>query len=104
ETVQNNPALLVESNLLVAFQNQDNFMETSIPVPTLNWQDVSNKHSGFAESDVVQSHGGVLVENTSPSAPVSAPQFRAFRRASEVSTVSQVSGMADSYTASNIAN
>ncbi|XP_058014356.1 membrane-associated phosphatidylinositol transfer protein 2 isoform X4 [Ahaetulla prasina] len=55
-------------------------------------------------ADVVQSHGGVLVENTSPSAPVSAPQFRAFRRASEVSTVSQVSGMADSYTASNIAN
>ncbi|XP_058014355.1 membrane-associated phosphatidylinositol transfer protein 2 isoform X3 [Ahaetulla prasina] len=105
ETIQNNPALLlVESNLLVALQNQDNFMETSIPVPTLNWQDVSNKHSGFAESDVVQSHGGVLVENTSPSAPVSAPQFRAFRRASEVSTVSQVSGMADSYTASNIAN
>ncbi|XP_034284617.1 membrane-associated phosphatidylinositol transfer protein 2-like isoform X3 [Pantherophis guttatus] len=104
ETVQNNPALLVESNLLVALQNQDNFMETSIPVPTLNWQDVSNKNSGFAESDVVQSHGGVLVENTSPSAPVSAPQFRAFRRASEVSIVSQVSGMADSYTASNIAN
>ncbi|XP_060542138.1 membrane-associated phosphatidylinositol transfer protein 2-like isoform X2 [Pantherophis guttatus] len=55
-------------------------------------------------ADVVQSHGGVLVENTSPSAPVSAPQFRAFRRASEVSIVSQVSGMADSYTASNIAN
>lgn len=49
ETVQNNPALLVESNLLVALQNQDNFMETSIPVPTLNWQDVSNKNSGFAE-------------------------------------------------------
>ncbi|XP_026575121.1 membrane-associated phosphatidylinositol transfer protein 2 isoform X3 [Pseudonaja textilis] len=104
EAVQNNPALLIESNLLAAFQNQDNFMETSIPVPTLNWQDVSNKTSGFAESDVVQSHGGVLVENTSPSAPVSAPQFRTFRRASEVSTVSQVSGMADSYTASNIAN
>ncbi|XP_039218660.1 membrane-associated phosphatidylinositol transfer protein 2 isoform X3 [Crotalus tigris] len=55
-------------------------------------------------ADVVQSHGGVLVENASPSAPVSTPQFRAFRRASEVSTVSQVSGMADSYTASNIAN
>lgn len=49
ETVQNNPALLVESNFLVALQNQDNFMETSIPVPTLNWQDVSNKNSGFAE-------------------------------------------------------
>ncbi|KAM6423457.1 membrane-associated phosphatidylinositol transfer protein 2 isoform 7-T8 [Liasis olivaceus] len=55
-------------------------------------------------ADVVQSHGGVFVENASPSAPVSGPQFRGFRRASEVSIVSQVSGMADSYTASNIAN
>ncbi|XP_058889045.1 membrane-associated phosphatidylinositol transfer protein 2-like isoform X7 [Acipenser ruthenus] len=33
-----------------------------------------------------------------------APHFRGFRRASEVSIASQVSGMADSYTASNIAN
>ncbi|XP_070619312.1 membrane-associated phosphatidylinositol transfer protein 2 isoform X2 [Erythrolamprus reginae] len=104
ETVQNNPVLLVESHLLVALQNQENFMETSIPVPTLNWQDVSNKNPGLAESDVVQSHGGVLVENPSPSTPLSTPQFRAYRRASEVSTVSQVSGMADSYTASNIAD
>ncbi|XP_060106113.1 membrane-associated phosphatidylinositol transfer protein 2 isoform X2 [Heteronotia binoei] len=55
-------------------------------------------------ADVVQSHGGVLVENASPSAPVPAPQFRGFRRASEASIASQVSGMADSYTASNIAN
>uniref|UniRef100_A0ABM5F1R7 Membrane-associated phosphatidylinositol transfer protein 2 isoform X4 n=1 Tax=Pogona vitticeps TaxID=103695 RepID=A0ABM5F1R7_9SAUR len=55
-------------------------------------------------ADVVQSHGGVFVESTSPSAPVSAPQVRGFRRASEASIASQVSGMADSYTASNIAN
>uniref|UniRef100_A0A8D2LIY3 Phosphatidylinositol transfer protein membrane associated 2 n=1 Tax=Varanus komodoensis TaxID=61221 RepID=A0A8D2LIY3_VARKO len=55
-------------------------------------------------ADVVQSHGGVFVESVSPSAPISAPQFRGFRRASEVSIASQVSGMADSYTASNIAN
>ncbi|XP_077164361.1 membrane-associated phosphatidylinositol transfer protein 2 isoform X2 [Paroedura picta] len=53
-------------------------------------------------ADVVQSHGGVFVESASPSAPVSAPQFRGFRRASEASLASQVSGMADSYTASNI--
>ncbi|XP_054852330.1 membrane-associated phosphatidylinositol transfer protein 2 isoform X2 [Eublepharis macularius] len=104
ETVQNNPLLLVESSPLVALQNQDSFMETSIPVPILNWQDVSSKNSGFAESDVVQSHGGVFMENASPSAPISAPQFRGFRRASEASMASQVSGMADSYTASNIAN
>uniref|UniRef100_A0A8D0H343 Phosphatidylinositol transfer protein membrane associated 2 n=1 Tax=Sphenodon punctatus TaxID=8508 RepID=A0A8D0H343_SPHPU len=55
-------------------------------------------------ADVVQSHGAVFVESASPSAPISAPQFRGFRRASEISIASQVSGMADSYTASNIAN
>ncbi|XP_062999827.1 membrane-associated phosphatidylinositol transfer protein 2 isoform X2 [Elgaria multicarinata webbii] len=96
ETVQSNPVLLVESGPLAALQIQENFMETSIPVPILNWQDVS--------TDVVPSHGGVFVENVSPSAPNSAPQFRGFRRASEASIASQVSGMADSYTASNIAN
>ncbi|NXW95669.1 PITM2 protein, partial [Alopecoenas beccarii] len=55
-------------------------------------------------ADVVQSHGAVFVESTSLSTPISAPQFRGFRRASEISIASQVSGMADSYTASNIAN
>uniref|UniRef100_A0A670K6Y9 Phosphatidylinositol transfer protein membrane associated 2 n=1 Tax=Podarcis muralis TaxID=64176 RepID=A0A670K6Y9_PODMU len=55
-------------------------------------------------ADVVQSHGGIFMESASPSAPISAPQFRGFRRASEASIASQVSGMADSYTASNIAN
>lgn len=55
-------------------------------------------------ADVVQSHGGVFMDNSSPSSPNTAPHFRGFRRASEVSIASQVSGMADSYTASNIAN
>ncbi|NXQ33888.1 PITM2 protein, partial [Alaudala cheleensis] len=55
-------------------------------------------------ADVVQSHGGVFMENASLSTPISAPQFRGFRRASEISIASQVSGMADSYTASSIAN
>ncbi|NWR47717.1 PITM2 protein, partial [Regulus satrapa] len=55
-------------------------------------------------ADVVQSHGAVFMENASLSTPISAPQFRGFRRASEISIASQVSGMADSYTASNIAN
>uniref|UniRef100_A0A8C5J933 Phosphatidylinositol transfer protein membrane associated 2 n=1 Tax=Junco hyemalis TaxID=40217 RepID=A0A8C5J933_JUNHY len=104
ETIQNNPILLMESSPLGALQHQDSFMETSIPVPVLNWQDVSNKSAGCAESDVVQSHGAVFVENASLSTPISAPQFRGFRRASEISIASQVSGMADSYTASNIAN
>ncbi|XP_069727250.1 membrane-associated phosphatidylinositol transfer protein 2 isoform X3 [Phaenicophaeus curvirostris] len=55
-------------------------------------------------ADIVQSHGAVFMESTSLSTPISAPQFRGFRRASEISIASQVSGMADSYTASNIAN
>ncbi|XP_078523716.1 membrane-associated phosphatidylinositol transfer protein 2 isoform X8 [Lissotriton helveticus] len=55
-------------------------------------------------ADVVQSHGALFVENSSPSSPITAPNFRGFRRASEISIASQVSGMADSYTASNIAN
>ncbi|XP_075424426.1 membrane-associated phosphatidylinositol transfer protein 2 isoform X9 [Ascaphus truei] len=55
-------------------------------------------------ADVVQSHGAVFVENASPSSPITAPHFRGYRRASEISIASQVSGMADSYTASNIAN
>ncbi|XP_059510846.1 membrane-associated phosphatidylinositol transfer protein 2 isoform X9 [Stegostoma tigrinum] len=55
-------------------------------------------------ADVIQSHAGILMESSSPSSPLTAPVFRGFRRASEVSIASQVSGMADSYTASNIAN
>uniref|UniRef100_UPI00398F8BCE membrane-associated phosphatidylinositol transfer protein 2 isoform X4 n=1 Tax=Pristiophorus japonicus TaxID=55135 RepID=UPI00398F8BCE len=55
-------------------------------------------------ADIVQSHAGVFTESSSPSSPLTAPIFRGFRRVSEVSIASQVSGMADSYTASNIAN
>ncbi|KAJ6656641.1 hypothetical protein lerEdw1_003528 [Lerista edwardsae] len=49
ETVQSNPLLFTESSPLVALQSQDSFMETSIPVPVLNWQEASSKNSGFAE-------------------------------------------------------
>ncbi|XP_034727638.1 membrane-associated phosphatidylinositol transfer protein 2-like isoform X5 [Etheostoma cragini] len=55
-------------------------------------------------ADVVQSHGGVFMDSSYPSSPVAGPFSRGQRRASEVSIASQVSGMADSYTASNIAN
>ncbi|XP_058850501.1 membrane-associated phosphatidylinositol transfer protein 2-like isoform X11 [Acipenser ruthenus] len=83
ETVQSNPILILESSSpLVALRSQENVTETSIPVPVLNWQDGSCKSPATVES----------------------PHFRGFRRASEVSIASQVSGMADSYTASNIAN
>ncbi|KAE8635064.1 hypothetical protein XENTR_v10002506 [Xenopus tropicalis] len=96
EAIQNNPILLMEGSPAVALQRQDGVMETSIPVPVLSCQDTS--------TDVVQFHGAVFVENASPSSPITAPHFRGYRRASEISIASQVSGMADSYTASNIAN
>lgn len=44
------------------------------------------------------------MDSSYPSSPVTGPLSRGQRRASEVSIASQVSGMADSYTASNIAN
>lgn len=44
------------------------------------------------------------MDSSYPSSPVTGPLFRGQRRASEVSIASQVSGMADSYTATNIAN
>ncbi|KAG9487664.1 hypothetical protein GDO78_007460 [Eleutherodactylus coqui] len=104
EAVQNNPILLMEGSPAVALQRQDGVMETSIPVPVLSCQDTSSKSATCAESDVVQFHGAVFVENASPSSPITAPHFRGYRRASEISIASQVSGMADSYTVSNIAN
>uniref|UniRef100_A0A3Q3FF65 Phosphatidylinositol transfer protein membrane associated 2 n=1 Tax=Labrus bergylta TaxID=56723 RepID=A0A3Q3FF65_9LABR len=53
-------------------------------------------------ADVVQSHGGVFMDSSYPSSPVTGPLSRGQRRASEASIASQVSGMADSYTATNI--
>ncbi|XP_032899795.1 membrane-associated phosphatidylinositol transfer protein 2 isoform X3 [Amblyraja radiata] len=55
-------------------------------------------------ADIVQTHPALFMEGSSPSSPSTAPIFRGFRRASEASIASQVSGMADSYPASNIAN
>ncbi|XP_034396541.1 membrane-associated phosphatidylinositol transfer protein 2-like isoform X4 [Cyclopterus lumpus] len=55
-------------------------------------------------ADVVQSHGGVFMDSSYPSSPVTGPLSRGQRRASEISIASQVSGMADSYTSTNIAN
>ncbi|XP_051541765.1 membrane-associated phosphatidylinositol transfer protein 2-like isoform X5 [Myxocyprinus asiaticus] len=55
-------------------------------------------------ADVMHSHGLMFSEHSNPSSPASAPAFRGTRRASETSIASQVSGLVDSYTASNIAN
>uniref|UniRef100_A0A3P8YFT9 DDHD domain-containing protein n=1 Tax=Esox lucius TaxID=8010 RepID=A0A3P8YFT9_ESOLU len=105
ETVQNNPQLLLDSGAPLSFRCQESITETCIPVPVLNWQDGCLKASpAVLESDVVQSHGGVFMDSSYPSSPVTGPHSRGLRRASEVSIASQVSGMADSYTATNMAN
>ncbi|XP_005722176.1 membrane-associated phosphatidylinositol transfer protein 2-like isoform X2 [Pundamilia nyererei] len=105
ETVQSNAQLLLDSGPLLSLRCQETISETCIPVPVLNWQEGSLKATpATMESDVVQSHGGVFMDSSYPSSPVTGPLSRGQRRASEVSIASQVSGMADSYTATNIAN
>ncbi|KAF3820615.1 hypothetical protein GH733_005160 [Mirounga leonina] len=54
-------------------------------------------------ADVLQTHNIVFQEHAAPSSPGAAPATRGFRRASEISIASQVSGMAESYTVSSIA-
>ncbi|XP_058137278.1 membrane-associated phosphatidylinositol transfer protein 2 isoform X2 [Dasypus novemcinctus] len=54
-------------------------------------------------ADVLQAHSAVFQENATPSSPGTAPASRGFRRASEISIASQVSGLAESYTASSAA-
>lgn len=54
-------------------------------------------------ADALQTHNTVFQEHAAPSSPSTAPASRGFRRASEISIASQVSGMAESYTASGIA-
>uniref|UniRef100_A0A3Q1C5K6 DDHD domain-containing protein n=1 Tax=Amphiprion ocellaris TaxID=80972 RepID=A0A3Q1C5K6_AMPOC len=105
ETVQSNAQLLLDSGPPLFLRCQETISETCIPVPVLNWQEGSFKATPTTmESDVVQSHGGVFMDSSYPSSPVTGPLSRGQRRASEVSIASQVSGMADSYTATNIAN
>ncbi|XP_023834619.1 membrane-associated phosphatidylinositol transfer protein 2-like isoform X2 [Salvelinus sp. IW2-2015] len=105
ETVQSNPQFLLDSGTPLSFRCQEPISETCIPVPVLNWQEGSLKATpAVLESDFVQSHGGVFMDSSYPSSPVTGPHCRGLRRASEVSIASQVSGMADSYTATNIAN
>ncbi|XP_029296006.1 membrane-associated phosphatidylinositol transfer protein 2-like isoform X2 [Cottoperca gobio] len=105
ETVQSNAQLLLDSGPPLSIRCQETISETCIPVPVLNWQEGFLRATpATMESDVVQSHGGVFMDSSYPSSPVTGPLSRGQRRASEVSIASQVSGMADSYTATNIAN
>ncbi|KAM4578893.1 membrane-associated phosphatidylinositol transfer protein 2-like isoform 6-T6 [Fundulus diaphanus] len=105
ETVQSNAQLLLDSGPPLSFRCQETISETCIPVPVLNWQETSLKATPTTlESDVVQSHGGVFMDSSYPSSPIMGPLSRGQRRASEISIASQVSGMADSFTATSIAN
>ncbi|XP_061589842.1 membrane-associated phosphatidylinositol transfer protein 2-like isoform X2 [Cololabis saira] len=99
ETVQSNPQLLMESGSAASHRCLESpISETSIPVPVLNWPN-SQLHP---DTDSLQSH--IFVDGLSPSSPSpGVPHLRCSRRASEVSIASQVSGVADSYTTSNIA-
>ncbi|XP_076416589.1 membrane-associated phosphatidylinositol transfer protein 2 isoform X8 [Peromyscus maniculatus bairdii] len=54
-------------------------------------------------ADALQTHNTVFQEHAAPSSPGTAPASRGFRRASEISIASQVSGMAENCTASGIA-
>ncbi|XP_077354232.1 membrane-associated phosphatidylinositol transfer protein 2 isoform X2 [Festucalex cinctus] len=91
ETVQSNPQLLMEPALHRSQETGVN--ETCIPVPVLNWP----SSNGSAHISVDAAH-------PPPSTSPGVPHIRCHRRASEASLASQVSGLADSYAASNIAN
>ncbi|KAM4578889.1 membrane-associated phosphatidylinositol transfer protein 2-like isoform 2-T2 [Fundulus diaphanus] len=104
ETVQSNAQLLLDSGPPLSFRCQETISETCIPVPVLNWQETSLKATPTTLEYVVQSHGGVFMDSSYPSSPIMGPLSRGQRRASEISIASQVSGMADSFTATSIAN
>ncbi|KAM4532412.1 membrane-associated phosphatidylinositol transfer protein 2 isoform 2-T2 [Fundulus diaphanus] len=99
DTVQSNPQLLMESGGATSHRcHESPASETSILVPVLNSQ-TSLVHT---EADTLQSTlyaDGLCPASTSPGVP----HLRCSRRASEASIASQVSGLADSYTATNIA-
>ena len=49
QTVQRNPQLVLEGGPLVPLPHRDGFLETSIPVPALTWQDGPRPSPGSAE-------------------------------------------------------
>nr|XP_020458072.1 membrane-associated phosphatidylinositol transfer protein 2 [Monopterus albus] len=117
ETVQSNAQLLLDSGPPLSLRCQETISETCIPVPVQTPSPspitVSSPYLCLclmgspcfgSIADIVQSHGGVFMDSSYPSSPITGPLSRGQRRASEVSIASQVSGMADSYTATNIAN
>ncbi|KAM9840889.1 membrane-associated phosphatidylinositol transfer protein 2 [Aulostomus maculatus] len=99
ETVQSNPQILMETSGATSHRSSENMNETSIPVPVLNWP-TSQPH---VETDTLHSHISVDGPHPPPSTSPGLPHLRCNRRASEASIASQVSGLAEAYTASNIA-
>ncbi|XP_028273586.1 membrane-associated phosphatidylinositol transfer protein 2 [Parambassis ranga] len=99
DTVQSNPQLLMESGSAASHRFLENTInETCIPVPILNC------HTPQLHTDTEALHSHIHVDAQCPSSPSpGVPHLRCNRRASEASIASQVSGLADSYTASNIA-
>lgn len=49
ETVQRNPELVLEGGPLAPLPHGDSFLETSIPVPALTWQDGPRQSLGCSE-------------------------------------------------------
>ncbi|XP_045548444.1 membrane-associated phosphatidylinositol transfer protein 2 isoform X8 [Salmo salar] len=73
-------------------------------VPRYQRFPLGDGHSALL-ADMLHSHCGMFVDTQYPSSPQTGPPHsRGPRRSSEASIASQVSGMADSYTASNITN
>ncbi|XP_024918241.1 membrane-associated phosphatidylinositol transfer protein 2 isoform X2 [Cynoglossus semilaevis] len=99
DTVQSNPHLLIDSGGAASQRCQESSIsETSIPVPIFNWQ-MSQLHA----ENALPSHPLVDGQSSLSTSP-GLPHLRCNRRASEASIASQVSGLADAYTASNIAS
>ncbi|XP_015798553.3 membrane-associated phosphatidylinositol transfer protein 2 [Nothobranchius furzeri] len=99
DAVQSNPQLLMESSSSTSHRGLESVIsETTIAVPVLSSQ-TTQLH---VETDSLQSH--IIVDGQCPaSTSPGVPHLRCSRRASEASIASQASGLADSYTATNIA-
>ncbi|EHH21296.1 hypothetical protein EGK_04317 [Macaca mulatta] len=112
ETVQRNPELVLEGGPLAPLPHGDSFLETrhlqeatcgTCCQHPANLGGAAAFAVGCGSADVLQTYNAAFQEHATPSSPSTAPASRGFRRASEISIASQVSGMAESYTASSIA-
>ncbi|KAJ8263704.1 hypothetical protein COCON_G00161610 [Conger conger] len=103
ETVQNSPQLLSEGGAHLS-RCSDVVGETSIAVPVLHWAQPGPQDCVPLLSQMLFSLSVVCWWTVHTPPPRYGCPLPGPRRASEVSIASQVSGMADTYTASNIVN